>query len=97
MSSLLDDAALVAHDDHVGFHSAREPMRDEKRSSPPHQAPDRIVDEILNFRVETGSRLIENQDGGILEEHPREREPLTLSRRGADALFADHRVELVRK
>src|SRR3546814_11557486 len=47
----------------------------------------------LHFRIERRGRLVEHQDGRILEEHPSDGDPLPLAAGKLDAALANMRVE----
>src|SRR3546814_6080578 len=47
----------------------------------------------LHFRIERRGRLVEHQDGRILEEHPSDGDPLPLAAGKLDAALAHMRVE----
>src|SRR5207244_11404225 len=66
----------------VGHHEGR---------AAPHEAPDRVQDDRLAAHVDGAGRLVEEEDGGVLQERARERDPLPLSAREAHAALARHR------
>src|SRR5207237_1286380 len=56
---LLDEAAAVDDEDHVGGEDRREPVRDRDRRPALHQGLERVLDEPLARRVQSGRRLVE--------------------------------------
>ena len=54
---------------------------------------DRLADLVLGDRVERRGRLVEDEQVGIPEQRPRDRQPLALAAGDLHAAFADHRVE----
>ena len=64
----------------------------------PHEHPaQRRVDLLLDPRVDRRGRVVEQQDLGIGEQRPRERDPLALPAREREALLADDGVVAVRQ
>ena len=59
---------------------------------PSHQPLQRGLDQPLAHGVEGGGRLVEDEDPRILEQHPRDRDPLLLAARQLVAALADDRV-----
>ena len=53
------------------------------------------LDQPLADRVEGRRRLVEDQDAGVLEQDPGDRDPLLLAARQLVAALADHRVVAV--
>jgi hypothetical protein len=58
------------------------------RRPPGHERRQRI-EEALGLDVEVRGRLVEDQDRGVLDDRPRDRQPLTLATRQQDAVLAD--------
>src|SRR5262249_839484 len=65
--------------------------------TPLHEAPHRVVNEVLDFRIKARSRFIEDQNGRILEKNPRQCEALALSGRGAKTPLAYYRIQTLRE
>ena len=61
------------------------------------QVPPATAGSPLRLGVERGGRLVQDQDRRVLQEHPRDRQPLLLPARQLDAALADHRVQPVRQ
>src|SRR3712207_7747544 len=52
----------------------------------------RSVHRALRVDVEGARRLVEDQDGRVAQDRPRDRDALALAAREAEAALADHRV-----
>src|SRR5262249_7275128 len=87
--ALLDDAAVVEHDQPVHARDGREPMRDGDYGFTRHQCAEAGLDRSLDLAVERGGGLVEYQDRRGLENHARDRDALALSARELDAALAD--------
>ena len=89
MGSVLDDPAVVDHEDPVGEPGGLEPVGDEDRGAAPVAAT-RIaaVHPGLGGEVEVRRRLVEEQDRGIDEVGAGERDELALARRERPAPLA---------
>jgi hypothetical protein len=88
----LHDPPLVHHLDAVRLDHRREPVRDDDRRAAPHQPLEGLLDERLAPGVERARGLVEDEDPGILQHGPRDRDPLPLPARELDAALADQRV-----
>ena len=64
-------------------------MRDDERRAVPHQVRQRLLHQPLGFGVERRGRLVEDQDRRVLQERPRDRQPLPLAARQPLAALAD--------
>ena len=60
--AVLDDPALVDHEDQVGVDDRRQPVRDHERRPADHQPLERVEDDGLGPRVDRRRRLVEDQD-----------------------------------
>ncbi len=74
---LLDDAALIDHDDPVRVANPAQAMRDDEAGTPATANP--VVDPQLGRRVEGACRLIQNQQRGIVYQRPRDLQPQSLA------------------
>src|SRR3954447_24715065 len=70
MRALLDDPPLLEHDQAVERRDGREPVGDRDHGLARHQRRERLLDRRLDLRVERRGRLVEDQDRGILQDHP---------------------------
>jgi hypothetical protein len=62
----LDDPAVVEDENDVGVLDRRQPMRDHEGRAPGEQVAQAFEHEPLGFGVQTGARLIENQNPGFV-------------------------------
>src|SRR5260370_22275119 len=92
MRADLDDIALIEHDEPVEARDRRQAMRDGDDRAASHQPVELLLDRRPDLRIERPGSLVENQDRGVLEDHPRDRDALALPTRQLDAALADMRV-----
>jgi hypothetical protein len=90
--AVLDDAALLHHEDVVGIADRREAVRDHEAGAALAQRCHRMLDEKLGAGVDRRCRLVEDQDLGIGEERPRDRHQLLLADAQVRRLVVAHRV-----
>ena len=82
---LLGHNAVSQHDDLVRSRNGTHPVRDDQDRLVGGQAGQRRLDERLVLDVQTGRRLVEQDDGRILEEGARNGNALALAaRKGAE-------------
>ncbi len=97
MRPLLRHGALGHHRDAVRVAHRRQPVRDHQRRAPLRQFRERGLDGALRFRVERAGRLVEDQDGRVLEEGAGDGHALLLPAREQHPALAHHRVEALRE
>src|SRR6202521_5566212 len=95
--AVFDNPSQFDDQDLIGAADGGKPVRDDEGRSSLHQVGKTLLDQLLRFRVETGSRFVENQDARLRENGPGNRNPLPLSSRELYATFADYCFVLVRK
>ncbi len=89
--------AAVIHDhDPVGLEHGRQAVRDDQRRPPAPQLLERLLNQPLALGVERAGRLVEKQHRRIAEDRTRDRDPLALAARQANALLAQEAVEAFR-
>ncbi len=88
MGPLLDDPAPVDHDQPVEGRDGREPVGDGHHGLALHERRKRLLDRRLDLRIEGGGRLVEHQDGRVLQDHPGDGDALALAARELDAALA---------
>src|SRR2546426_856946 len=88
----LDDLASLHHEDLVRAANGRETVRDHEGRAATPQGAQPVLDGRLALRVEARGGLVQDQDAGIGENRPRDRNPLALAARQLDASFPHHRV-----
>src|SRR3546814_7262042 len=67
VAALLDDAPVVHHVDDVGRDHGGEAVGDDEGGAPADQLSQRLLNMALRLAVEGGGRLVEQQDGGVLQ------------------------------
>ena len=92
MRALVDQAALVEHEDAVGVANGSEAMGDDEGRSPLHQPLEGDMHQPFAFGVEGARRFVEQQDGRILEQRAGNRQPLLLPAREHDAALPHDRI-----
>ena len=78
VGAFLHDAALVEHGDPVGKADGRQAVRDEDDGPPLGEIGESLLHDVLALGVEVGGGLVQDEDRGILQERPREGDPLPL-------------------
>ncbi len=91
------DGTVFENHDAVGPPNRRQPMRNHKYSTPRHQILQCRLHQRFGFAIERGSRLVENQDGSIFQDCPRNGNALALTAGQAHSAFADHGAVAFRK
>ena len=77
----LRDAPVVEGEDAVGADHARQAMREDQRRAPLHEPIERLLDHRLALRVHRRERFVQDQDGRISQERPRDGDALALAAR----------------
>ena len=81
MRALLDDPAVLEHDDQVGVADRREAVGDDERGPAVQEAAERPLDLLLGADVDRARRLVEDQDPRVGEQGAREGDELALAER----------------
>ncbi len=92
MVPLLDNPATLEHEDLVGPLHRRQAMgHDEDRPSL-EKSLDRILNQPLRLGIQRARRLVEDEDRGVTQDRPCDRDSLTLPPGELGAPLADDRV-----
>ena len=91
--AVLHEAALLQHEDAIEAAHRGQAVRDGDDGAAVHEAAERLADQLLRFAVERRGRLIEQQQGRVLQEGAGDGDALPLSARQADAAISDQRVQ----
>ena len=83
------DGAVAKHDDDIGVADGGEPVRDDEAGAALHQFLERLLHEPFAFGVERAGRLVEDQDGRVLEQRAGDGDALALAAGDFDAPLAD--------
>src|ERR1043165_354057 len=97
MRAALDDAALLHHQDLVGVHDRRKPVRDDERGVALGDTVELGLYRLLRFRIERRGRFVEDEDARFLEDRPGDRDTLLLPARELEPALADARLVTVRQ
>ena len=89
----LDDAPLFHHGDQIRVLHGGQAMRDDDGGAALHHFVQGRLHMALRHRVERRRGFVENQDRRILQQRPRDGDPLPLPAREQHAVVADHRVD----
>src|SRR5690606_2615638 len=95
--ALLDNLALAQHDDTVGAANGAEAVRDEDGRGARENEVERFLNLRLGERVNAGGRLVQNEDGGLLQQHTQQADQLALAHAQARAALAYVAVQAVRQ
>jgi hypothetical protein len=79
VGALLDDAALLQHDQPVHARDGAQPVRDGDHRLAFHQAEQLLLDGQLDLAVERAGGLVEHEDGRVLQHHARDGDALALA------------------
>mgnify|MGYP005858839049 FL=1 len=90
--ALLNNLAMVDHDDIIGIPDGAQAVRDDKAGPPLHQAQQRLLDTRLGTRVNTRGRLIKDQDGRVGQNGPSNRQKLALPLTEVACPLREHRL-----
>ena len=93
----VDHRTRIDDDDAIRESQRGPAVRDEDRRAPAGDAAQGRVDLLFDPSVDRRRCVVEQQDAGIGEQRPRERDALPLTTRQRQALFADHGVVAVRQ
>src|SRR6266568_772425 len=93
----LDHGAILDHENAIGVHDRLQTMGDHQRGAALAQAAHGILDLALGFAVERCGRLVEQDDGRVLDQGARDRDPLALAAGRLQAMLADRSVVASRK
>ena len=93
--ALLDDLAVGHHKDAVGVAHGGEPAGDDDRGPVLHQGLQPRLDLHLGEGIDAGGRLVQDEDGRVLEQDARQRYQLPLAHREVRAALAHVRRQAV--
>ena len=91
--AVLDDLALVHHDDPIALHDRRHTMRDDDRCSTFHGSIEGLLNDLLTLLIKGRGCLVKDENLGVLDESTRDGNSLLLSTREFGALEATHLIE----
>ena len=97
MVALLDDVAVLHHQNDVRLADGREAMGDNKARAALHQAVEGLLNFDLRARVDGGCRLVEDEHRRKAEHDARDTQQLLLPLGQAAAILGDRRVIALRQ
>ena len=92
MGALLDDAAILHHQNLVGVLDGGQPVGDGEDRLSLGQGGQGLLDQVLILRIHAGGGLVQNHDGRILQNRPGDGDALALAAGEGGAPLPDHRV-----
>src|SRR5450755_2959747 len=81
MRAPLYDLSLLHDHNLIGAANGRKAVRDDERSASLHEIRKTLLDHLFRFRVEAGSRLVQNEDAWLGQNRAGNRDALPLSAR----------------
>ena len=81
VTALFDDPTAIDHDDAVGEAHGRQAVGDDEGGAPGGRALERFHHDALGVGVETGGRLVEDENGGVPQHGARDGKALLLPAR----------------
>ena len=97
MPAFLGNDAVLDDGDLVGAGDGRQPVRHDHRCPPDHHPVQSLLHDALRLRVQRARRLVQEQHLGVLEDRPRDGDPLLLPAGELHATLADAGVVPVRE
>jgi len=88
----LHDPPVLEDQDPVGREHRGQSMGDHEAGAAMEQRLQGGLDELLGDGVEVAGGLVEDQDAGVFEDHPGDRDSLLFTAGQPVAAFADHGV-----
>ena len=79
MTATVDDLAFIHDHDFIGIHDGRESMSNDNSRSFPHDLCERLLHMPLAFCIECTGGFVEQQQLGINQNGPCQRQPLALA------------------
>lgn len=89
MGAACDEASVLHHMNGAGVADGGETVGDDDGGATLHEMIEGLLDLRFGLAVECGGGLVEQEDGGVLEEGAGDRDPLALAAGEAAAILAD--------
>ncbi len=96
MATFIDDAAAIDDDHTLDVLEVAQIVTDHDHGPPFHQLPNRLHHQGRRPAVQAGRGFIEDHDGSVFDDGPRDRDTLPLPSAQCAAALADRRVVSVR-
>src|ERR1700748_1023634 len=97
MSSTLNDASVLNHQDLIGSANRGEPVCNHKNSTALHQEIETALNQGFGFGIERAGGFIKDEDTRIGQNGPRDRNALTLATGKSDTTLTNDSFVLVRQ
>ena len=88
--ALLNNVPMIHYNNSVCLFYGRQTMGDYQRCTTNHHRIQRLLNITLGLGIQCGGGFIQHQNGGVFEQRPRYRKPLTLATRQPSAVFTDN-------
>src|SRR5439155_18471815 len=92
VGSALNNAPRLHHQDLICASNRRKPVRDYKRRAPAHEVAQALLNQRLRFRVQAGSRFVEDRDPRLGHNRPRDSLTWFMSALSLSPALANDRV-----
>ena len=92
MGTLFHDPAAVENQDPVGIAYRRQPVRHDDACAAHQRIAQAGEDAGLGVGIHGAQRIVQDEDGRILRQRPRDRRPLFLPARQVDSPLAKHGI-----
>ena len=89
MRALLAHLTMFHHHDQIGIGNGGQAVRNGDHRPPLPHFTQRILNVALGLGVQRARRLVQNQDAGVLQQGPRDADPLLFSARQFQPAFTD--------
>jgi hypothetical protein len=97
VSAAHNDFTLIEYADQIGVFNRRDTMGDEECRLLSHHIAELFENSFLRVRIDSGERVVEDQDPGSSNNGARDCRPLLLAARKRDTAFADECLVTFRK
>ena len=97
MRALLDDPAVIDHQNHIRVHNRRKPVRDHKARAAAHQFVHGVLDEQLRAGIHVRGCLVQDQDAPVGQIGAGNGQQLLLAAADIGRFLVDHRVVSIRQ
>ncbi len=97
MDALLHDAPFVQHQNPIGAHDGLDAVRNNQAGAILHHLVQRRLDFHLRLGIDRGRGSVQDQDARVLEQRPRQGDPLSLPAGERHAFLTDQSVVAFRE
>ena len=97
MGTAFFDDAVIQDKDLVGILDGRQAVSDDEGGTADHELVERILHDLLAFRIECGGRFVQDEDLRILQDRSCDGDALTLTAGEDEAAIADLGIDATRQ